>query len=132
MEDNFKGHFTGSKKLITQYLEARWKLLRLTAAGKVANALGFFFGLMLTALLGFFVVLFLGFLLAYWIADMTGSFMMGFLLTSIFFILLFIIVLIFRRGLIQRPLANIIIREIAEDIEEDLAERQMEKEMENA
>jgi hypothetical protein len=122
MEDNFKDYFTGSKELLTDYLEARWKLIRLDTAGKVANALGVFLGLLIAAMLGFFVIMFLGFLLAYWISDISGSFTLGFSVTAIVFLLLFIIILIFRKRLIHRPLANALIRELAEGIEDQETE----------
>lgn len=119
MEDNFKDYFSGSKKLFSEYLETRWKLLRLTITGKAANFFGVFLGLIIAAMLGFFVVLFLGFLLAYWISGMTGSFTIGFLITAAVFIILFSIVLIFRRPLIHRPLANAIIKEMGNDLDEE-------------
>lgn len=132
MEDNFKDYFTGSKELITDYLEARWKLLRLTAAEKMANALGVFLGLIVAAMLGFFVVLFLGFVLAYWISGIAGSVAVGFSITALVFIILLVIVLIFRRKLIHRPLTNALVRELAEAIEEDEEdERNDDEHMEN-
>lgn len=119
MEDNFKDYFDGSKKLFSEYLEARWKLIRLIITGKIANLFGIFLSLIIAAMLGFFVVLFLGFLLAYWISDITGSFTLGFSLTALVFIVLFALVLIFRRPLIRRPMANAIIREVGEELEEE-------------
>lgn len=119
MEDNFKDYLEGSKKLFSEYLETRWKLLRLVITGKVANLLGVFLSLIIAAMLGFFVILFLAFLLAYWISDVTGSFALGFSITALVFIILFFIVLIFRRPLIRRPLANAIIREVGEELDEE-------------
>lgn len=118
MEDNFKDYFTESKNVVSNYLEARWKLTRLHATGKLAHALGVFLAIIVASMLGFFVVLFLGLLLAYWISDMTHSFTTGFAITALIFIILFIMVLAFRKKLIQNPLANILIRELAEEIED--------------
>lgn len=118
MEDNFKDYFTESKSIISNYLEARWKLTRLHALGKLSHALGVFLAIIIAAMLGFFVVLFLGLLLAYGISDWTGSFTLGFSVSALIFIILFAVALIFRRRLIQRPMANILIKELAEEIEE--------------
>lgn len=132
MEDNFKDYFNGSKKLFSEYLEARWKLLRLTLTEKAANVFGVFLGLIIAAMLCFFVVLFLGFLLAFWISGLTGSSAMGFLITSLVFIILLAIVLMFRRQLIHRPLANAIIREVGRELEEEEEEdRRRDKEEED-
>lgn len=119
MEDNFKDYFTESKNVISNYLEARWKLTKLHTAGKLAHALGVFLAIIITAMLGFFVILFLGLLLAYGISEWSGSFTLGFSVTALIFIILFVITVIFRRGLIQRPMANMLIRELAEEIEEE-------------
>lgn len=119
MEDNFKDYFNASKRLFSEYLEARWRLVRLMLIEKTANVFGVFLGLMVAAILSFFVVLFLGFLLAYWISGMTGSFTIGFLVTALVFIVLFAVVLIFRRPLIHRPLANAIIREICSELDDE-------------
>lgn len=118
MEDNFKDYFTESKNVISNYLEARWKLTRLQMVGRLAHALGVFLAIIIAAMLGFFVILFLGLLLAYGISDWTGSFTLGFSVTALIFIILFAIVLIFRRRLIQSPMSNILIKELADEIEE--------------
>lgn len=118
MEDNFKDYLTESKNVISNYLEARWKLTRLRVSGKLAHALGVFLAIIIASMLGFFVVMFLGLLLAYGISEWSGSFTLGFSVTALIFIILFIIVLIFRKKVIQNPMANMLIRELAEDIEE--------------
>ncbi|MGH2642588.1 MAG: hypothetical protein ACRDE2_01450 [Chitinophagaceae bacterium] len=118
MEDNFKDYFTESKNVISNYLEARWKFTRLQVAGKLAHALGVFLAIIIAAMIGFFVVMFLGLLLAFWISDLSGSHTLGFGISALIFIILFIFVLIFRRRLIQIPMANILIRELAEEIDE--------------
>lgn len=118
MEDNFKDYIHESKEVITDYLEARWRLTRLTAAGKMAHALGVFMVIIIAAMLGFFVVMFLGLLLAYWISDMTGSFTLGFSMAALLFIVLLAVVLFFRRRLIQKPVSNVLLRELAEESED--------------
>ncbi len=119
MEENFNDYISGSKDLLGDYVDARWKLMRLGAAAKAANSLGVFLGLLVAAMLGFFTVMFLGLLLAYWISESSGSLTLGFAVSALLFLLLLILVVIFRRPLIQRPLANALIRELAEEIEED-------------
>lgn len=119
MEDNIKEFISESKKVASTYVEAKWKLLRLTAAGKLVHALGLFMSIIIAAMLGFFVVMFLGFLLAIWISDMSGSFSLGFAITALLFIVLLVIALIFRRKLILIPVSNILIRELADEITDE-------------
>ena len=115
MEDNAKDFISESKKVASTYIEAKWKLLRLTAVEKIVHALGLFMSIIIAAMLGFFVVMFLGFLLAFWISDMSGSFSLGFAVTALLFIVLLAVTLIFRRKLILIPISNILIRELAEE-----------------
>lgn len=116
MEDNFKDYFTGSKKLFTTYLGARWKLLRLEATEKVAYLVGILVTLMIAAVVGLFIIVFLGFLFAYWMSDVVGSLLGGFALTAALFFILFIIVLLLGKWLIRRPLASILIAKVAKKI----------------
>lgn len=117
MEDNFRDYLSGTKDLLKDYLEARMELTRLQAVEKLSRALGLFFTLILAFLLFFFVIIFLGMVLAYWIAG-HNSFTLGFAVTTLVFVVLLGMVLLFRKKLIERPLANLLIRELNEEMEE--------------
>lgn len=117
MEENLKDFIDQSKAVVSSYVETRWKLLRLTLAGKSVHILGLFMTVIIAAMLGFFVVLFLGLLLAFWIADMSGSFTIGFAAAALVFILLFIIAFVFRKKLILIPVSNVLIREMVEEMQ---------------
>ena len=131
MEDNFKDYVTETKNVISNYLEARWKLTRLNVSGRLAHTLGVFLAIIIAAMLGFFVVMFLGLLLAFWITDLSGSHTLGFAVSAFLFIIFFVIVLIFRRKLIQDPLANILVRELSEETEETEEEKEVNPPYEN-
>lgn len=118
MEDNFSNYFSETGKVVKRYLETRLDLLKLQAAGKLAKALGLFFSLIMAFLLFFFLVVFLGMVVGFWIGEMTHSFAIGFSCAAGFFALLLLIMLIFRKALIQRPLANMLAAELVEEIEE--------------
>lgn len=124
MENNFQEFIAETRRWFRDYIEARWRLIRLDAAGKLSKALGLFFTLTMAFLLFFFVIVFLGMVLAYWISEMSGSFTLGFSVTAFLFIVLLGILLIFRKRLIQRPLANLLIRELVEEIDEADEERE--------
>src|SRR5687768_6060475 len=105
MEDNFSNYFTETGKVAREYLETRLDLIKLQAAGKLSKALGLFFSLIMAFLLFFFVVVFLGMVLGFWIGEQTGSMTLGFSCAAGFFIVLLLVMIFFRKGLIQRPLA---------------------------
>lgn len=122
MEDNFQDYLTETKRLLKDYLEARLELTKLQAAEKLSKALGLFFTLILAFLLFFFVIIFLGMVLAHWISSLTGSMTIGFSVTTLVFVVLLAIVLLFRKKIIEKPLADLLLRElIAEEMEEEAA-----------
>jgi|SRR5690242_9721144 len=124
MEDNFQDYLTETKRLLKDYLEARLELTRLQAAEKLSKALGLFFTLILAFLLFFFVIVFLGMVLAHWISELSGSMTIGFSVTTLVFVALLVIVLLFRKKIIEKPLANLLLRELTrEEVEEEVVTR---------
>lgn len=119
MEDNFGEYLSESKKVVLEYLETRFELAKLQAVGKLSKALGVFFMLTMAFLLFFFVVVFLGMVLGFWIAEWSGSFAVGFSCSAGVFILLLGGVLLFRKRLIQQPLANLLVAVLAEEMDEE-------------
>ncbi|WP_295126183.1 phage holin family protein [uncultured Chitinophaga sp.] len=130
MEDNFSNYFSETGKVAKEYVETRLDLIKLQAAGKLSRALGLFFSLVMAFLLFFIVVVFLGMVLGFWIGEMTDSFTMGFVCAAGFFIFLLILVLAFRKSLIQRPLSNLLVKELVEEIQEKQEEKERKKQEE--
>jgi hypothetical protein len=116
MEDNFSNYFNQTGKVAKEYLETRLDLIKLQAAGKLSNALGLFFSIILAFLLFFFVVVFLGMVFGFWISEMTNSFTIGFSCATGLFILLLGVLIIFRKPLIQAPLSNLLIKELMSEM----------------
>ena len=114
MEDNFSNYFSETGKVAKEYLETRLAIIKLQAAGKLSKAMGLFFSLVMAFLLFFFVVVFLGMVLGFWIGEKTGSMTLGFSCAAGLFVLLFVVLLIGRKSLIQRPLANLLAAELVE------------------
>lgn len=119
MEDNFGNYFNQTGKVAKEYLETRLDLIKLQAAGKLSKALALFFSLILAFLLFFFVIVFLGMVLGFWIGEMTHSVTLGFSCSAGLFILLLAVLLIFRKAIIQRPLSNILVRELMSEMDID-------------
>jgi hypothetical protein len=133
MEDNFSNYFNQTGKVAKEYIETRLDLIKLQAAGKLSKALALFFSLMLAFLLLFFVVIFLGMVLGFWIGEMTGSNTIGFSCSAGAFVFLLVIVLIFRKALVQKPLSNLLIAELTSEMkanEEDEFDEAIKKEEE--
>ncbi|KAA2245034.1 hypothetical protein F0L74_03480 [Chitinophaga agrisoli] len=118
MEENFSNYFNQTGKVAKEYLETRLDLIKLQAAGKLSKALGLFFSLTMAFLLFFFVIVFLGMVVGFWIGELTGSYTIGFSCAAGLFVLLLIIMLIFRKALIQRPLSNMLVQELLGEMDD--------------
>ncbi|MBV8254635.1 MAG: hypothetical protein JO154_18685 [Chitinophaga sp.] len=127
MEENFSDYFKQTGKVAKDYLETRLDLLKLQAAGKLSKALGLFFSVLMAFLLFFFVIVFLGMLVAFWIGEKSGSFTLGFTCASGLFIVFFVVIIFFRRQLIERPLSRLLITVLIDEIEEREAVKVKEK-----
>jgi len=133
MEDNFSNYFNQTGKVAKEYLETRLDLIKLQAAGKLSKALALFFSLILAFLLFFFVIIFLGMVLGFWIGELTHSNTIGFSCSAGLFVFLLLILLIFRKPLVQRPLSNLLIAELTSEMnspEEDEFDEAIKKEEE--
>lgn len=117
MEDNFSNYFNQTGKVAKEYLETRLDLIKLQAAGKLSRALALFFSLILAFLLFFFVIVFLGMVLGFWIGEMTNSYTIGFSCSAGLFVFLLLVIMWFREPLIQRPLSNMLIKEMVSEME---------------
>ncbi|WP_298737305.1 phage holin family protein [uncultured Chitinophaga sp.] len=127
MEENFSNYFNQTGKVAREYLETRVDLIKLQAAGKLSKALGLFFSIMMAFLLFFFVVVFLGMVVGFWIGEMTGSYTIGFSCAAGLFVVLLLLILIFRKSLIQRPLSNMLVAEMLEGMSDDEQEEEEEE-----
>jgi hypothetical protein len=127
MEENFSNYFNQTGKVAREYLETRVDLIKLQAAGKLSKALGLFFSIMMAFLLFFFVVVFLGMVVGFWIGEMTGSYTIGFSCAAGLFIILLAVLLVFRKSLIQRPLANMLVAEMLEGMVDEQEEEEVDE-----
>ncbi|UYQ92804.1 phage holin family protein [Chitinophaga horti] len=130
MEDNFSNYFSETGKVAREYVETRLDLIKLQAAGKLSRALGLFFSLVMAFLLFFLAVVFLGMVLGFWIGELTNSYATGFSCSAGLFIVLLLLILVFRKSLIQRPLSNLLVKELVEEIELKKEEKERRKEEE--
>jgi hypothetical protein len=67
----------------------------------------------------FLIILFTGVTVGFWLARLTDSFVLGFGLVAIALILLFILLMVFRKKLFLEPLMQLILDRASEEIDED-------------
>lgn len=115
---NFSGFYAENKALLSEYLEVRLRLVKLQGIKALSRSLGMLFALFLVSTFALFVTLFLGVTFALWIADKSGSNIVGFASGAGLFFVLLLIVIIFRKPLFMTPLIKIFIREMSNDLYE--------------
>ncbi len=110
MEQEETSFFEESRQNIEGYIQDRLLLLKLQAAEKTARLAGVLFTGIVLALLGFFVLLFLSIMGGYFFANLTGSLYLGFGIIAFFYLLLFAIIVIFRKVLVEKWVADTIVK----------------------
>lgn len=118
MQTDFTEFLKKNKSLLKEYVEVRLELFRLQGVKALSKSLSLFIWLTIVLFLVFFILLFLGMLFAWWIADISGSNIIGFASAAGVFVLLLVIVILGRKRLFQAPVSRLIIRETLEQ-EED-------------
>ena len=97
---------------VKEYLELRWEIYSLTATARIADVCSSFFTLVIAVLIAGITILFLSLSAAYLIGQSLNDTGMGFLIVAGFYLLLMLIVLVFKRPLIKKPVENSIIKQI--------------------
>ena len=96
----------------TDLAEAKWKLYKIRVAQKMAEKMTSFVAVIFIAFFMFTALLILSVGAAYWIGSGTGNTRDGFFIVGGFYLLLGLLIYIFRNAWIKRPLSNKIVRKL--------------------
>lgn len=110
MGNEGSSYFSESKEQIELYIKDRLLLIKLQTAEKVARLAGLLFTGLTIALFSFFVLLFISMMGGYFFASLTGSLYLGFGIVAIFYLLLLLVLIKFRKPLIEKWVGDIIVR----------------------
>ncbi len=106
IQDSFLANY---KDLLVDYTEKRIELIKLEAVEKTAIVGGLSASFLLIILFSFMSIMFLSVMMGFLLADITGSMLKGFGLLALFYVLLLILVIIFRTS-ISKPISNLLVR----------------------
>ena len=115
--ENLGDFYKENKKLITDYIETRIELLKLSSIKTMAKTLS---ALILVVLISFMILFFLLFAViafSWYMADQLGSAALGFLCGGGVFIAIILLSLIFRKALFLNPLIKIFLHASTEEDE---------------
>jgi len=98
------------RKDIQEYIEVRLDLLKLQAAEKISKIISNTAVAIILILLLSLILFFLSFAAGYFMASVLNSNVRGFLCVAGFYLLLMLIILIFRKKIIDRPVIKSVIK----------------------
>lgn len=111
--------FRENTRLLREYAEARIELMKLKFLRGSARAAGTFLWIIISLFLLFLLVIFAGLVLGFWLSAKTGSYTTGFGITTLFMLLLLLLLAVFRRALFIDPFIRTFIRRTADDEDTD-------------
>ncbi len=92
---------------VKSYINTRIELLKLTMLQKITKAGTFMLTFVSVVVALFSILIFLMFAFSFWYGEKTGSLSQGFLISAGIFLLISIVILIFRKALFSKPLVSI-------------------------
>lgn len=91
---------------LKEYFETRWDLFVLNSSERASDIVSSIAAVLLIAVSLLFVLLFLSIGAAIWIGHSYGDSSIGFLIVALFYLMIGIVLYIFRRSLIKIPVIN--------------------------
>ncbi len=94
---------------IESYSKTTIDLIKLKAVDKLAKIVSNVVYGVLLSLFSFFFLIILNLALAFWLGDLLGKVYLGFLIVAGFYVLLIIILVLFKKQIIKSPITNTIV-----------------------
>jgi len=101
--------FADTKLAVENYVENRILLLKLEATEKISKLAGAMFSGLLIAVMSFFIILFISMMIAWYFGQLLNNVYLGFGIISAFYIVVLILLLIFRKKVLERTITNTVI-----------------------
>jgi hypothetical protein len=118
MQEHFGGFINENVSLLKEYVEVRLELIKLRTVRMASRTLSILLTGFIIIMLSLFILLFLGLTFSAWINALTGSAIAGYAATAGLYLLLLLLVIAFRKPLLQNPLIRIFIAENMKEEEE--------------
>jgi hypothetical protein len=107
--ENLGAFFAANKALLKDYLETRITLLKLQSVRTLSRTGGMLVWAVIAIFFLFLILMFAGLVLGFWFTEITGSYLKGFALATLVYIVVFILITLFRKTLFINPMIQKII-----------------------
>jgi len=101
MENPIKSFFAGLKDAVAEYLEARLQLAKISVYEKIAKALAVFFSALILMIVFFVVLIAFTLFLGTWLNEVLDSRFAGFAIVAGIYFFGFLLLVIFRKKIIE-------------------------------
>jgi ABC-type transport system involved in multi-copper enzyme maturation permease subunit len=118
-KNDFSSFIKDNKENVKEYFETRYEIYRLKTIRTISKTAGMLGWIIISTFLLFLIILFAGITLGYWLSNIFNSLVLGFGVTSLFFVVLFICLAVFRKRLFINPVVTAIINQSADNLEND-------------
>ena len=105
-EDNF---FEESKERVQEYVKDRILLLKLEAVEKISRLTATIVSGLLITIFSFFIILFVSIMVGYLIGEALHHAYWGFAIVAGIYIFLLVLIIVFKKHFIERPIINAVI-----------------------
>jgi len=117
--ENLGSFFKDSKPLFKEYIETRLELYRLQAIRIISQSAGYLVWILISLFLLFLIMIFSGIVLGCWLSSLVNSYVLGFGLTTLILVVVFVLLAVFRKKLFVHPVIQAIISKTNESSDED-------------
>ena len=108
-----------NKKLAKEYFDIRIELLRLQLVRTFSKSAGYFIWTVISMFLLLLFMIFLFLVIGFWLAEITGSILIGFAVTLLIILLVAVVMTLLRRILFVNPIIRNTIRHFEKTNEEN-------------
>ncbi|MFT3826419.1 MAG: hypothetical protein QM731_21035 [Chitinophagaceae bacterium] len=116
-QENFGSFLKENKELLKDYIDVRLKIFRLESIKMASKSAGYLVFVLVSLFLVFLIFLFAGLVLGFWLSAVFNSNTIGFGLTTLLLIVIFILVILLRNKLFIDPIIKTVISKAGDDEE---------------
>ncbi|MEI6595743.1 MAG: phage holin family protein [Bacteroidota bacterium] len=109
-QPNKENFFEDFKNLIVEYVQKRLELTRIIVYEKIARIIAFLFSGIILGFVFLFTILFLSFLVGFYFSNIFENTFYGFGIVAAFYVFTFLILLLFRKQLLEKFVINAVIK----------------------
>ena len=120
--ENLGSFFKENARILREYFEARMKIYRLRALRTLSKSAGYFIWLIISLFLLFLFIIFFAVVVSLWLSQLTGSYIVGFGITTAGILVLIVVLASFRKALFVNPIIKAFINQSGEEMDDEVEE----------